>query len=324
MAGSDPRLLDASISRRRFILAGLGVVAAASLPRRALATSIPALEVAPGLVVARRAAWANGLAPKGPLQPEGHVRFLLVHHTAQTNAYAQGDVPAILQGIFAYHTGAKGWNDVAYNFFVDRYGQVWEGRTGSLDGPVVGDATGGNQGFDQLCCFVGNHQEAPPTAEAVDAMVRLLAWLATRYRVDPSPAARVSFVSRGSNRWPAGTRVTTRTIAGHREMSQTICPGDYAFALLGSEIPTRVASIVASTPSPSPTETPHPSPARATTPARPSPTASHRGAPVATTPPKVTGEGLSLVRKVIAAASGALALIGGATLVKVFGGRRQT
>ncbi len=55
------------------------------------------------------------------------------------------------------HTGPdKGWPDIAYNFMVDRFGQIFEARAGSLAGPVAGSATGGNQGFSQLCCFLGH------------------------------------------------------------------------------------------------------------------------------------------------------------------------
>jgi hypothetical protein len=67
---------------------------------------------------------------------------------------------------------------VAYNFFVGPDGTVWEGRAGSLNGPVIADATGGNQGFSQLVCLLGNFESTPPTAAAQDSLVRLLAHLA--------------------------------------------------------------------------------------------------------------------------------------------------
>ncbi|MDE0137122.1 MAG: hypothetical protein OXM57_13920 [bacterium] len=58
---------------------------------------------------------------------------------------------------------------------VDRYGQVFEGRQGSIDSPVRGDATRGSQGFALLTCFIGDHSEVAPTEEAQAAMVALLA-----------------------------------------------------------------------------------------------------------------------------------------------------
>ena len=141
-------------------------------------------------------------------------------------------MPEQLRSFYGYHVGPKGWPDIAYNFLVDAYGGVWEGRAGSLHSPVKGDATGGSQGFAQLACFIGDHQTAPPTAAAQSAMVQLLAHLASTYRISTAPGATASFISRGSNRWPAGKHVVARTISGHREMSETACPGDAAFALI--------------------------------------------------------------------------------------------
>jgi hypothetical protein len=174
----------------------------------------------------------------------GDTRFLLVHHTASANDYDPDDVPGLLRGFYRFHTGPdRRWPDVAYNFLVDRYGVVWEGRTGSLTGPVMADATGGSQGFAQLCCFVGNHQVEAPTREAQSSMTALLAALADTYAIETAPGATTTFVSRGSNRWPAGTTVTTTTIAGHRDMSLTTCPGDAAYELVRDVFPAAVTAL---------------------------------------------------------------------------------
>ena len=73
----------------------------------------------------------------------------------------------------------------------------------------------------------------------MESLVKVLAWLSDRDHIDISPGATTSFVSRGSQRWPAGTPVTTSTIAGHRDMSFTECPGDALYPLL-PELRTRV------------------------------------------------------------------------------------
>ncbi len=103
---------------------------------------------------------------------------------------------------------------------------MWEGSAGSLAGPVAADATGGSQGFDQLVCFIGDFTSVMPTPAAVDAGNRTLAWLAQRYGIDTAAGSTVTFMSRGSNKWPAGAKVTTATVAGHRDMSTTACPGN--------------------------------------------------------------------------------------------------
>jgi N-acetylmuramoyl-L-alanine amidase len=194
------------------------------------------LFVAHGLQVHPRSDWGAKLPAKGPLEAETP-RFLLVHHTVSANTYAASAVPGIIQGFFGFHTGKeKGWNDVAYNFFVDRFGGVWEARTGSLAGAVRGDATGGNQGFSQLVCMIGDFSKEAPTPEAVKSLSLVLAALGEKYGIDTSPGMTASFVSRKSNRWKAGVCVETPTISGHREMSQTTCPGDALFAVVRDDL----------------------------------------------------------------------------------------
>ena len=132
-----------------------------------------------------------------------------------------------------FQTGpAKGWPDVCYQFFIGRDGDVWEGRAGSLAGPVTADATGGSQGWAQLVCLIGDFTTTAPTTATIDSLVLLLEWIARRDGIDVSEGATATFVSRGSQRWSAGTTVTTPTIAAHRDMSYTLCPGDPVVAML--------------------------------------------------------------------------------------------
>lgn len=234
--GVAPHVPD--LDRRRFLRVSVGSACAVILlGRPGMAKASPnGVPIGNGHEVHPRDSWAAGLRAAGPLAEEapGDLRFLLVHHTAGSNRYSAADVPGILRTIYRLHTSNKGWADVAYNFFVDRHGGIWEGRTGSLERPIKGDATGGSQGFALLCCFVGDHTDEAPTPAAQQAMIALLAFLASRYEVDTRAGATVTFVSRGSNKWPAGRQVMTRTIAGHRDMSQTACPGNSAYELLNT------------------------------------------------------------------------------------------
>lgn len=195
------------------------------------ATVVPAVTVMPGLSIMPRAAWGADLPPKAVFPTETS-KFLLVHHSgASHGTTATRDV---IRSIYTWHTGAeKRWADVCYHFFIGRNGDVWEGRAGSLTRPVVADATGGNQGFAQLVCLLGDFTSVLPTAAALSSLSKVFAWLAGRDLIDVTPGAMTTFVSRGSNRWPAGTVVTTPTIAAHRDMSYTTCPGDLLAARVG-------------------------------------------------------------------------------------------
>ena len=75
------------------------------------------------------------------------VRFAIVHHTAGPNDYSPAQAAAIMRGIQVYHVKSNGWNDIGYNFLVDRYGTVYEGRYGGIDKNVIGaHARGFNTG----------------------------------------------------------------------------------------------------------------------------------------------------------------------------------
>ena len=221
------------LSRRRALgtIAGAAVGAAALVGGGIASSSpLPTVEVAPGLRIARREAWGADLPPKAPI-PVEDVRFLLVHHTFTPNDVP--DVRSFIRSVYAFHTGPqKRWSDVAYHFMIAPDGSVWETRAGSLAGPVVADATGGNQGFAQLVCLIGDYTTVTPTPAAQESLIRTLWWLADRYDVATAATSTTTFTSRGSNKHPAGQVVTTRTVAGHRDHTFTACPGDAAYGLI--------------------------------------------------------------------------------------------
>ena len=236
---TDPVVAPAGPTRRELLIGAaiaaplIALAGAVGVDRpQEAAADVAIVDVMPGLSIWPREKWAFGYPAKGPIYPETP-QFFLVHHTATPNNYA--DPIAVMREAYRLHTGTsatKGWNDVAYEFFVGKDGQVYEGRTGSLAGPVVADATGGSQGFAQLVCLLGDFTSELPTPEAQDSLVKVLAWMGDRYGIDTSPGATTTFVSRGSNRYAAGTVVTTTTIAPHRAMSQTACPGDTFYPLV--------------------------------------------------------------------------------------------
>jgi hypothetical protein len=300
----EPRL-DGMTRRgvtRRGVLAGGAAVATATvlgsgrLAHAALALPAAPVTVADGLSIWPRDAWAPG-PPTGPIGAE-EVRFLLVHHTAAATQHRAAEVPGLLAAMYRFHTGEKAWPDIAYNFLVDREGGVWEGRAGSLAGPVAADATGGSQGFAQLVCFIGDFTGEPPSGAAVAAGTRTLAWLAQRYEVSTAAGATVSFTSRGSNRWPAGVNVTTPTIAGHRDMSTTACPGNAFYPYVRNGLQRDVHALRGGTLSapPGPATTAPATTAPTTAPATTAPattapatSASATTAPAATAAPTTTG-----------------------------------
>ncbi len=167
------------------------------------------------------------------------VRFAIVHHTAGANDYTQAQAPAVVRAIELYHVKANGWNDIGYNFLVDRFGTVYEGRYGGIDRNVVGaHALGFNTGSVGVA-VLGTYTDAAPPPAAMDSLARLLAWRLDLAHVDP--LSQVSVVSGGSERYPRGKTVVLRAISGHRDTGLTACPGDGLYGKLDS-LAARVAA----------------------------------------------------------------------------------
>ncbi|HSP74075.1 MAG TPA: N-acetylmuramoyl-L-alanine amidase [Gaiellaceae bacterium] len=151
------------------------------------------------------------------------LRLAIVHHTVNANSYSRAQAAAIVRGIETYHVLGNGWNDIGYNFLVDRYGQIWEGRAGGIDRNVIGAHSAGFNTGSVGIALIGTYGSVGPTPAQRAALVRLLAWRLDVAHVDPM--SFVPFTSLGNAKWPRGTPVTLRAISGHRDTYFTECPG---------------------------------------------------------------------------------------------------
>ena len=166
---------------------------------------------------------------KGPKFAD-NVHIAIVHHTAGTNNYSRSQSAAIVRGIELYHVLGNGWDDIGYNFLVDKYGQVFEGRYGGMDKAVVGaHAMGFNFGAVGVA-LLGNYNGAGLTAAERASLVQVLAWRLDVAHVDP--LSHVTRVSAGNPEYGKGKPVYLRTISGHRDTYQTSCPGNSVYAQL--------------------------------------------------------------------------------------------
>ena len=180
-----------------------------------------------------RAAWGadESIRRNGP-EYAAAIRFAIVHHTAGPNSYSPSQAAAIMRGIQIYHVKSNGWNDIGYNYLVDRYGTVYEGRFGGIDKNVVGaHARGFNTGSAGVA-VIGTFESAGIPAAAEASLENLLAWRLDLAHVDP--LSTLSAVSGGSERYPAGIPVFLRAVSGHRDTGLTSCPGDKLYAQLGA------------------------------------------------------------------------------------------
>ena len=180
-----------------------------------------------------REAWgANEGIRRAAPQYAPSVQFAIVHHTAGTNVYSPSQSAAIVRGIEVYHVQGNGWNDIGYNFLVDKYGQVFEGRYGGVDKPVIGAHAEGFNAGSVGVAVLGTYNSASPPAVARTALANLLAWRLDIAHVDPTSS--LTWASGGNARFAAGVPVALRAVSGHRDTGFTTCPGAALYAQLGA------------------------------------------------------------------------------------------
>jgi hypothetical protein len=181
---------------------------------------------------------------------------LIVHHTATSDNYTdRAGAEAQIRSIYYYHSVTQDWGDIGYNFLIDKFGTIYEGRY-SRDyagaNPTGDDTTGRgvtgahtspwNSGTVGVA-LLGTLTTHDATPAARDALTRLLAWKASRNDIDPE--ATEAYVNPVS-----GATITSPNIAGHRDYAATACPGDTFYPTLPAIRRDVAALIAGSTPAP--------------------------------------------------------------------------
>jgi hypothetical protein len=165
----------------------------------------------------------------------------VVHHTVNANDYSAASVPALLRSIQAFHQDVQQFDDIGYNFVVDRFGTIWEGRAGGADRPVVGGHTMGFNTGSVGVAVLGTFDGAAPNEAELDGVARVIAWKFAQRNVDP--LGQLTVISNGGDIHPEGVPVVLNTIDGHRSIGATACPGALLFARL-DDIRQRVAALM--------------------------------------------------------------------------------
>jgi N-acetylmuramoyl-L-alanine amidase len=180
-----------------------------------------------------RAQWgANESWRDGPPRYNSTILQAHIHHSASGNGYSQAEVPALIRSFYKYHTHSLGWSDIAYNFLVDSFGSIWEGRYGGIDRPVRGAHTLGFNASSTGICVIGNLDTAQPTQATLSSLAAVAGWKLSLYGRDPMGWTQVK--SEGSDKFPSGKVVTLPVIDGHRDTNDTACPGGNLYAQLGN------------------------------------------------------------------------------------------
>lgn len=180
--------------------------------------------------IVTRSQWGANESWRGSAPAYAPVKMAFVHHTASGNKYTRNDTPGIVRGIYYYHTKTLGWSDIGYNFLVDRYGRIYEGRYGGVTKGVIGAQTLGFNTGSTGVSVIGDYTSAKPTSAARSALVSLLAWKLDVHHVDPTAFTRIT--CNYGEKYATGQLVKLRTVSGHRDANYTSCPGSALYAQL--------------------------------------------------------------------------------------------
>jgi N-acetylmuramoyl-L-alanine amidase/FG-GAP-like repeat len=208
---------------------------------------------APRPVIRTRRAWGARESLRSGTPDYGTVRAGFVHHTVNANRYSRSQVPAIIRGIYAYHTQSNGWSDIGYNFLIDRFGRIWQGRFGDLRRNVIGAHTYGYNHVSFAASAIGNFEKGRPSPEMIRAYGRLMGWRLGKWGIAAGSLRRIL----------EGRRF--KAINGHRDADATACPGLNLYRRIGDIRRVAVSwqrggTAPAPDPAPSPDPAPEPEP----------------------------------------------------------------
>ncbi len=146
-----------------------------------------------------------------------------IHHTAGKTVYEQSESVGMVRGAQKFHMGSRNWCDIGYNFLVDRFGTIYEGRSGGITKMVRGAHSGyGPTNLQTVgISMMGTFTTAQPTAAMKKSVAELVAW---RFSLENIPATGT--VKIGSK--------TFNRISGHRDHTSTACPGAAAYKWLSA------------------------------------------------------------------------------------------
>jgi hypothetical protein len=191
--------------------------------------AVPAAATAPAVI--SRAAWG---APAQGCKP-GVASTLVgatLHHTADPNTYSTvAQAETQIRNDAVYHISSLGWCDLGYNFVVDKWGNIYEGRAGSLTQAVIGAHAGGFNSGTVGVAMLGTY-DAAPSAATQRSVAQIIGWRLGAYGVNPNTSMTYATGDGGVGVRYKNQTVTLPRVFGHRDVWFTACPGNGGYAAL--------------------------------------------------------------------------------------------
>lgn len=167
------------------------------------------------LKIERRADWGWQAPQKASAQHT--IKHITIHHGGEYFA-PDKDVVAYLRHLQQWSRTEKNWMDIPYHFMIDLQGNIYETRPINYPGDTN---TKYNPAGHALICVMGNYEEQVLSAQQLNALINLCAFLADYFHV------------------PA------KEIKGHKDYAETLCPGKDLYRYLqDSTIVRRVSKLL--------------------------------------------------------------------------------
>ncbi|QBI20937.1 hypothetical protein ER308_16050 [Egibacter rhizosphaerae] len=153
-------------------------------------------------------------------------RSVIVHHTATNGDYSPSEVNAIVRSFHRYHTQSLGWSDIGYQYLVDKFGNIYEGRGGHAAGAHVRGFNSETVGIS----LIGDFNGRSATEDSWRALAEAAGWQCAVHRIDPR--GDLALLSRGGDRFVSGAQAPGPAVRGHTDLGSTSCPGSQVHSRL--------------------------------------------------------------------------------------------
>jgi hypothetical protein len=178
---------------------------------------------APQPTICARECW-SARAPDYVSNTNDKLNRAVIHHTASSGHWSTAGLnesKANVRGVQNYHMDGQGWGDIGYHFLVDKLGNIFAARKGSMsDYPYPRGAHDGcnedSFGFTAMGYFHSPYNNQPSTA-LLNSLEKVIAWrMPGGWSPITGAPSLPSYCGNGA----------LDAVISHRQVKATACPGD--------------------------------------------------------------------------------------------------
>jgi len=168
----------------------------------------------------------NGNELRTPEYINNNKTKIIIHHSAADNSKikTKADAIAYLKKTYKFHALTRWRGDIWYNFIIDPFGNIYEGRAGGEW--TVGMHVKWNNTPSLGIMLMGNFEIQKPTDKQIESLIELSTILSAKYGINPNEK---TYYSRDIKSAPYLESNSDYKIAGHTDAGYTACPGDYLY-----------------------------------------------------------------------------------------------